>query len=425
MPEAVPAAPAANAAPAFVLPRHAALAGYWFGLFFHWAPIGAVLIPYQVTQVMPRGQEGTGIAVVTGLGAIFAVTVPPVVGAWSDRLSSRFGRRRPIMVLGTAGNVIGLLILMQAASFGALILGYLVIQITNNAAGAAFNGLVPDVVPDAEFGKASGVLGAFVQLGSVAGLAATLGMSALGHRTWTYAVISVVLCLSLLPTLWAARHEGLRPLPPRPRRSPAAALAEFLAPLRGGDFAWVIYTRTSVTAGIYCVLPFLQLFFRDVVRVGSPPDFTALWELLLLVAATPFGLAGGWVSDRLGRKPFVYAAGTFMTFVLVVYAVSFLTNQPLVLALGALFGVGYGLYYAVDWALACDTLPDRAHAAKDMGLFHVALTLPQVVVPAAIGVLLDHVNAAGGGGGYRVTFTVAGVFFVLGTLLVSRIRSTR
>ena len=422
---APPAAhPAAAERPLGVV-RHVALASFWFGLFFHWTPILAVLVPYQVSVLVPRSEQGTGVAAVTALGAVFAVVLPPLVGAWSDRLTTRWGRRRPIMVVGTAGNVVGLVVIMLAPTFPVLIAGYLLVQITNNAAGAAFNGIVPDVVPEPEFGKASGMLGAMVQLGSVAGLAATLAMSALGHITWTYAVIAAVVALSLLPTLWAAQGEGRRPLPARPRRPLGEAVREFLAPLTKGDFAWVILTRTAVTAGIYCVLPFLEFFFRDVVRVAKPADFTAQWELLLLVAATPFGLAGGWASDRLGRKPFVYASGGLMTVVLIVYVVFFLTDQGLVLALGALFGVGYGLYYAVDWALACDTLPDPTQSAKDMGLFHVSYTLPQVVMPAIMGVLLDRANASGGGAGYRVVFATAAVFFVLGTVFVARIRSVR
>jgi hypothetical protein len=31
------------------------------------------------------------------------------------------------------------------------------------------------------------------------------------------------------------------------------AVARFLRPLASGDFAWVIYTRTLIRAGIYCL----------------------------------------------------------------------------------------------------------------------------------------------------------------------------
>lgn len=408
------------------LGRHAALAGFWFGLNFHWIPILAILVPYQVTTMLPRSQQGTGIAAVTGLGAVFAMALPPLVGAWSDRLSTPWGRRRPIMVVGVAGNVVGLLILLAAPSYPVLIAGYLVIQIFNNSAGAAFNAAVPDVVPPGEFGKASGMLGAMVQAGSVCGLVAVLVASLAGHITWAYAAIAVVVSLSLIPTLWVIGHED-RPSPVLREPAPLGqAIKRFLRPLSTGDFAWVIYTRTAVTAGIYCVLPFLQLFFRDVVHVPKPADFTAQWELILLLAAVPLGILGGWLSDRRGRKPFVYASGALMAVVVVVYAATFTSSQTLVLALGAVYGLGYGLFYAVDWALACDTLPDRTTPAKDMGLFHVALTLPQVLVPAAAGVALDAVNRSGGGNqGYRLLLLAAAVFYGAGTLLVSRIRSIR
>jgi MFS family permease len=406
--------------------RHLALASFWFGLNFHWIPILPVLLPYQVSQLLPRADQGRGLALIFGSGAVFAALLPPLVGAYSDRLQTRWGRRRPIMAIGTALNVAGLLILLLAPTYAVLLLGYVVIQISNNAAGAAFNGIVPDVVPESQFGQASGVLGAMVQLGSVGGLAAALVMSRVfGHIEWTYGVIAVVITLSLLPTLVAARGEGSGPPPPRSALPPLAAVARFLKPLRTGDFAWVIYTRMMVTAGIWCLLPILQFFFRDVVGVARPADFTSQWELLLLLAATPFGLAGGWVSDRLGRKPFVYASGAIMSLVAVLFSVIYPTSQPLILLAGVLFGVGYGLYYAVDWALACDTLPNQSHIAKDMGLFHVAFTLPQVFVPFLAGFALDLFNQRSPNAGYRVVLAAAAVFYGLGTVFVSRIRSVR
>ena len=410
----------------FGLGRHLALACFWFGINFHWIPILPVLIPYQVSQLLPRTSQGRGIALIFGLGAVFATLLPPLVGAYSDRLHTPWGRRRPIMAVGTMFNVVGLLILMLAPSYAVLLLGYLVIQASNNAAGAAFNGVVPDVVPEAEFGKASGILGAMVQLGSVAGLAVTLVMSTVfGHILWTYAVMAAVICLTLLPTLAAARGEGAAPPPERAPVPFRSAVARFVVPLRSGDFAWVIYTRTMITAGIFCLLPSVQFFFRDVVGVARPVDFTSLWELLLLLAATPVGLAGGWISDRVGRKPFVYASGALMGAVVLLFLALYPTSQPLVLLAGVLFGIGYGLYYAVDWALACATLPDRANLAKDMGLFHVALTLPQVFVPSLAGAALDLFNQRSTNLGYRVILAAATAFYLLGTVFVSRIRSVR
>jgi MFS family permease len=180
-----------------------------------------------------------------------------------------------------------------------------------------------------------------------------------------------------------------------------------------------------ITAGIWSVLPFIQYFFRDVGRIPHADTFTSEWELVVLAAATPLGLVGGWLSDRLGRKKFVYAAGGLQGLVLAVFVITYTHEIAWVFALGALYGIGYGLYYAVDWAIACDTLPDKSQTAKDMGLFHVAYTLPQVLFPSVLGFVLGAVNGSNGTGGYRVVFSFGIVFYLLGTILVSRIKSVR
>ena len=78
--------------------QHAALSALWFGSNFLWLPLSTVLIQTQIDEVVPKGLQNTAIGVALGLGGVLAMTVPPLVGAWSDRLNTRFGRRRPIMV---------------------------------------------------------------------------------------------------------------------------------------------------------------------------------------------------------------------------------------------------------------------------------------------------------------------------------------
>ena len=94
--------------------QHTALSAFWFGSNFLWIPLTTVLIQAQVDEVVPKGSQNTAIGVALGIGGLLAMTVPPIVGAWSDRLNTRYGRRRPIMVAGTLLTIPGLLILMAA-----------------------------------------------------------------------------------------------------------------------------------------------------------------------------------------------------------------------------------------------------------------------------------------------------------------------
>jgi MFS family permease len=403
---------------------HAALSSFWFGSFFLWIPLTTVLLQDRVDHLVPHGFENSGVGIAAGIGGVLAVLVPPLVGAWSDRMSTRFGRRRPISVAGTLLTIPGVFLVMAATNYPELLVGYAMVQFFFNAAGAAYAGVVPDVVPAQQFGKASGFLGTMTLLGIGAGTGVT---SILGDAPLMYVIIAIVALASLVPMLWAAREEGKGPVFRPPAMPFRDKVNEFLRPLHEGDLAWVIFTRLMVSAGITVVQVNLLNFFKDVVLGGARADtFTAIWLLVMVIAAVPFGFFGGLISDRLHRrKIFVYGAGAAQSLVAVVFIIFYPTAQAVVIALAVAYGVGYGLYYAVDWALACDTLPDKRQSAKDMGLFHIALTFPQAIIPFFTGPLIDALNGPHGNGGYRVVFSSAVVFMILGTAFVSRIKTVR
>jgi len=404
---------------------HAGLSSFWFGSFFLWIPLTTVLLQNRVDHLVPQHDlQNTGVGVAAGIGGILAVTVPPIVGAWSDRMTTRFGRRRPIIVAGSVLTMPGLFLIMAASSYPQLLVGYAIVQFFFNAAGAAYAGVVPDVVPAQQFGKASGFLGTMTLLGIGAGTGVT---SILGDAPLMYVIIAIVVLASLVPMLWAAQEEGKTPVYRPPAMPFRDKVAEFFRPLHEGDLAWVIFTRLMVSAGITVVQVNLLNFFKDVVLGGAKADtFTAIWLLVMVVTAVPFGFFGGLLSDRLHRrKAFVYGAGAAQSLVAVVFILFYPTAQSVVIALAAAYGVGYGLYYAVDWALACDTLPDKSQSAKDMGLFHIALTFPQAIIPFFTGPLIDALNGPHGNGGYRIVFSSAVIFMILGTVFVSRIKTVR
>ena len=117
-PPITPTVEAAAASARTGLLKHLGLGSYWFGTYFVITPLYTVLLQVQVADVgVARDTQGTAIGLATGLGGLLAMVVPPVVGAWSDGLSTRFGRRRPIMLAGTLGIVLALLVLLAAHSY--------------------------------------------------------------------------------------------------------------------------------------------------------------------------------------------------------------------------------------------------------------------------------------------------------------------
>lgn len=413
----------ASARPHLGAGRHAGLAAYWLGQFFLWQPLTTVLLQSRIGALVDRPQQNEAIGTAVALGGLLAVVVPIATGAFSDRFQTPWGRRRPVMLAGTLLAMPGLALMATAADFRLLLVGYAVVQLFLNAAGAAYAGLIPDLVPASEVGMASGLLGTAVQVGSMLGVLSVVVFGGGGHPTLPFLIIGVGVSLSLVPTLLAAREPGPRlPSPTVPVR-----VADLIRPLRSGDFATVVYTRLLVTAAIASVAYFLHSFFRDVTGVADADQFTAAWFAIVLATAIPFGLLAGWWSDRVGRKRFVYLSGASQALVMLLFLVLFTRSQGLTLALGAAYGLGYGCYYAVDWALACDTLPDRERSATYMALFHVAFTLPQVVMPFVLSRVLSlserttHSPALG----YRGVLLASIVLLALGTWMVHRVRSVR
>jgi hypothetical protein len=84
---------------------------------------------------------------------------------------------------------------------------------------------------------------------------------------------------------------------------------------------------------------------------------------------------------------------------------------------------GWGAYQAVDWALALRVLPKSEAAGKDMGIWHVALVLPQILGPASTGWIISGAKwAVSAPFAYTLAFAIAALWFSLSALLVARVR---
>jgi MFS family permease len=214
------------------------------------------------------------------------------------------------------------------------------------------------------------------------------------------------------------------------------ALQEFFSAFRSNDFFWTFATRFLVQLGIYTILPWIGLYFHDVVRSRDFGTAAAYWSLAVLGGAVPTSFIGGHLSDRIGRrKVFVYISGGVMALVASVLLFGLVDSLPVLYVMGVVFGLGYGCYFSVDWALACDVLPDsQKSAGRDMALWHIAFALPAALGATLTAKPLHYLNesghafigmTSGGNLGFRLVFATAAIWFVLGTLMVGRIRGVR
>jgi MFS family permease len=394
---------------------------HWFGINFHWGALLAVAIPAEVLKFVPEEAKGRALAMVFAGGAFIALVVGPLIGALSDRSLFRLGRRRPFVLGGALLNVVALLALGYAPTFALFIVAYWFVQFAANLGQSGYGGLIPDLVPPDQRGFASGLMGLMTMLGTILAAIIAGRLMQRGLSIPLYLTISAVLLTTMALTVWKVREQPLRTRPPFHWRT---FLAQFwVSPRRHPDFAWLFISRFLALMGFYTILNFLQFFLKDFLRVPRFTEATGTLTATVVVGALVSALIAGILSDRVGRRSIVSASTLIMGLLCLVF-LSAPTFQ-LMLALGVVFGIGYGAFTSVEWALATDVLPSQANVAKDLGIWGMSGTLPQVVAPLIGGPLLDGVNRLGSNWGYFALMILAAGYFGAGALTVWKIRGTR
>jgi MFS family permease len=381
-----------------------------------------VTLALRVNQVVPEADRGSALGEVLSLGALLAMIGNPLFGALSDRTTSRFGRRRPWLLGGMAAGFAGLVVVALGTAVPALMLGWALAQLGINAALSALTSCIPDLIPEQQRARVSGIVGMTQSLSMVAGSALASAFS--GSMVLAFLVPGVIgLVTAGLLAVVMRGHD-------RPARADAFepySVKEFLRsfwvnPRRHPDFAWNFAGRFLVFVGFSCITSYQVYFLMD--RLGYDGDAVAgkvLVGTAVMVAAVVVGsLLGGQLSDRSGRrKPYVLGSSLVIALSLAVIASAH--SFGVFLAGMAVFGFGEGLYMSVDMALAAAVLPNPEESAKDMGVLNIGNALPQSLVP----IIAPSLLAVGGGGNYGALFLFGAVAAVLGALAVQFIRSVK
>jgi MFS family permease len=122
------------------------------------------------------------------------------------------------------------------------------------------------------------------------------------------------------------------------------------------------------------------------------------------------------LSDRIGRKPVIYASCAIGLAGVTIAALS--PNVPIAVVGATLFGASAGMFLAVDWALMTDIIP-MAAAGRYMGLSNVATGASSPIGVALGGLILDAVNKSLGlGTGPRAAFLVGAVLYLIAAVLL-------
>src|ERR671937_406660 len=289
--------------------------------------------------------------------SIEGAVIQPVVGAWSDRIWTRLGRRRPFMLIAMPLCALFMALTPLAAPNLALIVACIfAFSLLFNVAADPYAALQADIAPPAQRPTLNAVA-TVVQLAGqvVLGLLLGLGLFGKGIPPVVYPIVAAVILLTFLITIVGVpeRREDVY-LEPRHR------LGEYLAALQGHRQALrYLVALFLYNVGINTILVNLTNFARKVLHTS---DGGALLLFMLLILVTGlFALPAAWLAARVGLKQ-VIAGGM----VLIAVATPFtLVAHTMAQVLPALLvaGVGNAALSALTWPLLTRLVAHRGPAS--------------------------------------------------------------
>jgi len=408
--------------------RYLLISLFWLPVSLFWGAMLGQILPARVLSFAGPAHSGTYLGIISLSGAAVGLLIQIVVGPVSDACALRWGRRRPFLFGGTTLAIGALLAFGSAGSFAGLVAAFVAIQLFLNIATGPYQALIPDHVPLNHQGAAAGYTGMMQLLGDaggpiVAGLLLAGAKTPAGqvHAVQTIMVgVGIALLVFMLLTVLFVPDA---PAPPEDRRPLAASLRETYAlhiP-QNPDFYKLLVSRAVYNLGFYTALGFLLYYVRFALHTGdnySKP--LVLLQEIAIGGALLGTLPSGMLADKVGKKKVIYASSLFS--VVAGAAFAFAPNVAFASKMAFLFGIGFGMFRAVDWAFACNLLP-AAGGAKFMGIWSLSTMVPQLLAVPLFGHLADVLNRTHGmGAGYRGAMLATLAYTLIGTALISSVR---
>lgn len=366
-------------------------------------------------SAMDEAAATTVYSRITTVSGILMLVAIPLIGALSDRTTSRFGRRRPWILGGYLVSLACMAVIGTMSNYVVIGAAY-VVGITAAQAGFNAYSVIPvEGVPNRMRARVMGFMG------MMGALAMSAGAAIAGRLVGTPALMMTVPVLLALATtiplilLYKDPQRDSADVPDLDLQGMVSGF--FINPRKHPNFGWVWLSRFLAGVAMTAFLAFFVLYL--ITNLHFAPEEAGAKASLLSLYSAPVSIVlftgSGWLSDKIGkRKPFVIGSAVVMAVALVVGGLADTFEQFVVAWL--IFAVGQAMYLTVDLALCAQVLPNEADTGKDMAVFGLALNLPNILVPAVAPSILGADN------NYTLLWGLAAALCAAGALVIPLVK---
>ena len=267
---------------------------YHLGLSTLSQTMSQLVFPLLVEQFVGEAEKGTFFGTLRLWSLMVALLAQAFWGLLSDRTTLHWGRRRPYIFGGTVVD----LIFIAAISFSTGLSGWsgfwflfamaLLLQISSNAAQAAQQGFIPDLVPEDQRGRFSAIKAVFEVPLPVILVSFTIGrLIGAGNMVSGILVCVAVLIVSMVIAMFV-REEPLSP-----------ALKGGVTPLDWTPFARLVLMTALFTVVILAMSEAVKFLSGALAAVRDLATLLVVMGSAGLIAMAIAVALGVWMSVRI------------------------------------------------------------------------------------------------------------------------------
>jgi MFS family permease len=370
-----------------------------FGLAFSLTTTAAYLPPLLGKFTESR----TLIALVLGSEGIFALTLPLVIGPWSDTFQTPLGRRRPFMLVALLPFAFCLALIPFMPRLWLMTLLLLAFFFAYYVYEPPYRGLYPDLLPQSEYGRSQGIQHLLRGLAIGAGLVGGGFLFSVWQPAPFLIAAVVVTAACAVPIVFVREQGG--------RNRVFEGVRSYVA------HSWQIFRREpEVRRFLVCnsawegTFAGARTFVVLYITQGLHQRVMVSIEVLGCVAGgyVIAALVAGRLGDRFGLArviffcSFVYGAGLLLGGLAATWHAWYLALIfPVSIAGGAVMTLAWGLVFKLMPSEHRGTIAGLATTTKGVGL---------IIGPIAAGVTIDvlapHLPSTDG---YQILWPILGI----------------
>ncbi|MFN2303899.1 MAG: SLC45 family MFS transporter [Anaerolineales bacterium] len=357
---------------------------------------------------------------------IAALFIQPAVGAWSDRLRTKIGRRLPFILIGAPIAAIAFGIIPLAAVLPVFVACTVTLILSMAVWRTPVVALMPDITPSRFRSQANGVINFMGGVGSIIAflIGAQLYELNQAYPFWLGSVLVILAAILVFAFIREPKVYEEHPQAERPnllkslssilKDKDKSAIRIFLAIM----FWFIAYNAIEA---------FFTLYANKHLGLPEADGVRLLSQLSLLFVL--FALPSGFIGGKIGRRKTISIGILLMAFCMLLMAilpVSFLTNLLFTMPiLGEVPVVGIILMLAgIAWAfININSLPmvvdltDSIHIGTYTGLYYLFSTLAAILGPNINGWLVELAGQQ-----YSVIMFIGPVFMLLALAMMMGVR---